>query len=112
MPVFLVFRTGPKATPKIWQNDLNAMAGVGTFGGMPAPEILNYGGPGMNVINRRQALKWARNAGIVAGNGQQLDEYPFASAVEGGLKSWVRVAPVAKTEQKLQRDDLRRLLRG
>jgi hypothetical protein len=101
MPVFFVFKTGAGATPQIWQNDANAMAGKGTKGGASAPDVVNYF-PGINATNRPAALGWARSVGIVAGNGQSLDEYPFASTVEGGVTPWLSVAPVAAGEQSAQ----------
>jgi hypothetical protein len=83
------------------------MAGVGTKGGLPAPDVLNYGGPGTNRKNRPPALAWAQQNGIVAGPGQSLDEYPFASTTQGGVTDWLKVAPVATDEQDLQGGALR-----
>jgi len=99
------------ATPQIWLNDFDAMAGVGTKGGAFAPDVLNYG-PGVAAGNRYGALSWAASAGIVAGPGQSLDEYPFASTGQGGPKAWLRVAPVAVSEQDIQREDLRNFYRA
>jgi hypothetical protein len=68
--------------------------------------VLNYGGPGASGPNRYAALAWAKSQGIVAGPSQSLDEYPFASTLEGGAKDWLRVAPVKRTEQDTQGLDL------
>ncbi len=110
MPIFWVYRTGVGATPEIWRNDFNAMAGLGTRNGLPAPLVLNYQ-QGIAKVHRRAALGWAATQGIVKGPGQSLDEYPFASTQEGGLTAWLRVAPVARTEQDQQGEDLGRFYR-
>jgi len=112
MPIFWVYRNGAGATPEIWQNDFGAMLGVGTKGGVPAPAVLNYGGPGTAAAHRTAALAWAATQGIAAGLFQSLDEYPFASTLEGGPMDWLRVAPVPISEQTQQGIDLNRLDRS
>jgi hypothetical protein len=111
MPIFWVFRSGPLATPEIWDNDLLAMSGQQTKGGLWAPNVLDYL-RGINDVNRPKALKWATSQGIVRGPGQSLDEYPFASTKQGGDKDWLRVEPVAISEQDTQRDQLKNFYRG
>jgi hypothetical protein len=69
--------------------------------------LAQHGGPGTADVNRPPAIAWATSHGIVAGPGQSLDEYPFASTLEGGPKDWLRVAPAAVSEQLQQSKDLR-----
>jgi hypothetical protein len=68
--------------------------------------VLNYQ-RGIAAVNRPAAIAWAATVGIAAGPGQWLDEYPFASTLEGGPMDWLRVEPVAIWEQKQQAKDLK-----
>lgn len=59
------------------------------------PDILTYGGPGMNQVNRPAALR-----GIPRLPRLSIDEYPFASTLEGGDGAWVGHVP--PREQHIQ----------
>jgi RHS repeat-associated protein len=65
------------------------------------PRILTRGEPGLNDINRPLAMK---NAPMNTDPDKWLDEYPFASTVEGGLNASVQ--PVDEGEQRLQAGQL------
>jgi RHS repeat-associated protein len=96
--VFLVSRS---ATPQIAAGTVAAFA-AGKPGEAGSGTNLTRG-PGTEVARRAQrnlALSGARAAGIVAGRGQSLDEYPYASTLEGGTGAWVTPVPV--TEQLTQ----------
>jgi hypothetical protein len=98
--------TGPGATLYIWQNDVDAMAGKRS-GGWAAPVVLNYM-PGINKVNRPQAMVYANLIGVTAVPGvSSIDEYPFASTAEGGARPYLHVAAVPIAEQDRQRDQLR-----
>jgi RHS repeat-associated protein len=61
------------------------------------PSILTRAALGTQGVRRAQALS---AAGVVAGAGQSLDEYPFATTNEGGAGAHVSAVP--RAEQNLQ----------
>ncbi len=98
IPTFYVYQS---RTPDIYINDWNAITNHG------APDYLEYV-LGIQLLNRPMARKTPRWAAAVAIKGpfEQLDEYPFASTVQGGAKPWLTVAPVPAWENLLQGTDL------
>ncbi len=53
--------------------------------------LLTYGGPGTNLVNRPLAT-----AGIPRVRPLTIDEYPFASTLQGGAGSWIGHVPWAE----------------
>lgn len=54
------------------------------------PEILTYGGKGLNTINRALSL----NGEYKFAKFLSLDEYPFAMSMEGGASAWIGHIPL------------------
>ena len=108
MPIFFVYATGPDAQPAIWQNDFDAMTGKRSAG-WPAPDVLHYPGPNPALKRRnwagRDALAVSQKL-TPSGNNTSLDEYPYASVLEGGASPFLHVAYVPPTEQSDQGGDL------
>jgi len=80
-----------KLTPKIYQHTFGALASG-------QPQILTYDSDRKNQAKRRrEALKNYRGT---AEKGESLDEYPYASTMEGGANA--SVLPVPNEEQSIQ----------
>jgi hypothetical protein len=96
LPIFWVFKYGPFAVPQIWKNDATAIKSH------PYWALLTYIGPNnpLRKTNRGAALAAAAARGIVAGPGQSLDEYPFATSFQGGAGA--QVMAVNRGEQGSQ----------
>jgi hypothetical protein len=82
--VYPTYYVNATEMPNVASNILNAQrAGH--------PSVLTYGGPGTNAVNRPLAT-----AGIPRVRPLSVDEYPFASTLQGGPGSWIGHVPPAE----------------
>ncbi|MBU6454737.1 MAG: hypothetical protein KGS72_23420 [Cyanobacteria bacterium REEB67] len=70
--------------------------------------VMHYAGPGANRAIRGLALKIIKR--VPRPTGMSFDEFPFASALEGGANSFISVVKVS--EQQLQAEIHRNFYRG
>ena len=98
IPTFYVYQS---RTPDIYINDWNAITNNG------APDYLEYV-LGIQLLNRQMAGKTPQWAAAVAIKEpfESIDEYPFASTLQGGATPWLTVRPVPVWENDLQRLDI------
>lgn len=82
-PQYPIYHVYEELTPHIYQNTVAAQASG-------HPNILTYGGSGSGSLRRPQALLGYPKPPT----GYSLDEYPYASTLEGGAGSRVMAVPI------------------
>jgi RHS repeat-associated protein len=97
MPKFFVYKTGPKATPEVYEGDRKALEGDPATGWAPHPNwwVLTYAADGLRRTRSAAALAlFPPKAGL------ERDEFPFASTTQGGFGAHVEyVDPVQNRAQ-------------